>query len=344
MVLLVEEVDTGSARPSRCRCAPWCARRGRRPAGSTRSSRRSARSCRRRRAGRRAPGSPAGRRRRPPASRLRMVSSVSARTGLPATAGSASNFASAHSSMSMLTTRRRPEAAALDEDRLLAQHLARLQHRAVRAEHRRPAQAELHQLERHQPVVDPAELDAAELDHVDLDAAGGQASSRLSISRSGSWCWKNAAVQQVDADDAERLLLERRPRVEHADVDDDLARLVARVGLELARPSSRGTRCRPGSCGRRRCRRRRRRRWCRRGSSPSRSRLSSNSWSSMACSRPCGDVALGLAVDGVADRHVVGRDGLGDGARRRRRPGRTSGRLPGRRRSRRRCRTSAGRG
>ena len=41
------------------------------------------------------------------------------------------------------------------------------------------------------------------------------------------------AVQQVDADDAERLLLQRGLDVEHPDVQDDLARLVARVGLEL---------------------------------------------------------------------------------------------------------------
>jgi hypothetical protein len=69
---------------------------------------------------------------------------------------------------------RRPEAAPLDQDRLLAQHLARLQHLAVRAEHGHPAQPELDELERHQPVVHAAELDAAELDHVDLDTADGQ--------------------------------------------------------------------------------------------------------------------------------------------------------------------------
>ena len=40
------------------------------------------------------------------------------------------------------------------------------------------------------------------------------------------------AVEQVHADDAERLLLQRVLRVEHADVDDDLAVVVARVRLE----------------------------------------------------------------------------------------------------------------
>ena len=44
---------------------------------------------------------------------------------------------------------------------------------------------------------------------------------------------EEGAVEQVDADDAERLLLQRVLGVEHAHVDDDLAGLVARVRLEL---------------------------------------------------------------------------------------------------------------
>ena len=71
-----------------------------------------------------------------------------------------------------------------------------------------PRQPELHQLQGHQPVVDAAELDAAELDHVDLDAAGGQPVEQARDDLLGLVMLEERAVQQVDADDAERLLLE----------------------------------------------------------------------------------------------------------------------------------------
>ena len=138
-----------------------------------------------------------------------MVISVSVSTGLPATAGSASNLARRRLEHVEVDVRRRPEAAALDQDRLLAQHLARLQHLAVGAEHRHAAEPELHQLERHQPVVDAAELDAVELDHVDLDAAGGQPVEQALDELVRLVVLEERAVQQVHADDAERLLLQR---------------------------------------------------------------------------------------------------------------------------------------
>ena len=188
-----------------------------------------------------------------------MVSSVSIRISPCATAGSAGNAGLRRIQHVDVDQRRRTEAAALDEDRLLAEHLARLQHLTVGAEHRRAAEPELDELERHQPVVDRAELDALQLDQVDLDAPGGQPSSRLSTSCSGSWCWKKARVQQVHADDAQRLLLQRGFGVEHPDVDDDLAGLVPRMGLELhAHPAVAFVAARD-SCGRPPCRRRRRR-------------------------------------------------------------------------------------
>ena len=129
--------------------------------------------------------------------------------------------------------RRRPEAAPLDEDGLLAQRLARLKDLAVGAEHGDPAEPELHQLQRHQPVVDAAELDAPELDHVDLDPAGGQPIEQALDQRLGLVVLEERTVEQVDADDADGLLLQRRLGVEHPDVEDDLARLVAGMGLEL---------------------------------------------------------------------------------------------------------------
>ena len=57
-------------------------------------------------------------------------------------------------------------------------------------------------------------------------------SSSDSISFSGSWCEKERAVEQVHADDAQRLLLQGVVGVEHPHVHDDLAVLVAWIGLE----------------------------------------------------------------------------------------------------------------
>ena len=50
------------------------------------------------------------------------------------------------------------------------------------------------------------------------------------------------AEQQVDADDAERFLLQRVLVVEHADMDGDLAVFIPRDAPETSRPSSRGIR------------------------------------------------------------------------------------------------------
>jgi hypothetical protein len=134
--------------------------------------------------------------------------------------------------MSTVDDGRRPEAAALDEHGLLAQHLARLQHLPVGAEHRDPRQAEPDELEGHQAVVDPAELDAAEGDEVDLDASGREPVEQAAHDLLGLLPLEEGGVQEVDADDAERLLLQRGVLVEHPDVDDDLAGLVAGLGLE----------------------------------------------------------------------------------------------------------------
>ena len=207
----------------------------------------------------------------------------------------------------------RPEAAALDQDRLLAQHLARLQHLAVGAEHRRAAEPELHELERHQPVVDRAELDALHLDHVDLDAPGGQPVEQALDQALGLVVLEERAVQQVHPDDAERLLLQRGLVVEHPDVQDDLARLVARVRLELhAHPAVAlvAAAVAAGDHGV--------------GEGEERRVVAALVAEPLEVElelvvehrlQPAlGDVAVGLAVDGVADRHVVGRHRLRDGA------------------------------
>ena len=104
--------------------------------------------------------------------RLRIVISISGTTVSPSTPGSfAKRFERALEHVDV-HVRDRAEAAALDQHRLLVEHLGRLQHLAVGGEHRRAGEAELHQLQAHHAVVDVAELDARELDHVDLDALG----------------------------------------------------------------------------------------------------------------------------------------------------------------------------
>ena len=128
--------------------------------------------------------------------------------------------------------RHRVEAAALDQNRLLVQAPPTAATPPSDAEHRCVAQAELHQPQAHHAVIDMPERDARELDHVDLDASGGKVVEqrlnqplRLVVEEKG-------AVEQVYAHDAERLLLQRVFGVEHPHVDDDLAVLVARMGLE----------------------------------------------------------------------------------------------------------------
>ena len=209
---------------------------------------------------------------------------------------------------------RRPEAAPLDQDRLLAQHLARLQHLAVGAEHRHAAQPQLDELERHQPVVHAAELDAAELDHVDLDPADGQPVQQALDQPLRLVMLEERAVQQVHPDDAERLLLQPGLDVEHPNVHDDLAGLVVRLGLELDAHPAVAFVATPEAA--------RHHRVGEREEAAGVAALVAEPLDveleflvQHALQPPDGDVPVRLAVDGVADRHVVGRDGLGDGAR-----------------------------
>ena len=209
--------------------------------------------------------------------------------------------------------RRRPEAAPLDQDGLLAQHLARLQHLAVRAEHGHPAQPELDQLERRQPVVHAAELDAAELHHVDLDAADGQLVEQGLDQPLRLVVVEERTVEQVDPDDAERLLLQVGLFVEHPHVHDDLAGLVVRLGLELHAHPAVALVAAPVTT-----------RHDRVGEREEAVGVAALLVQPLhvevklmvqhVLQPPHGDVPLGLAVDRVADRHVIGRHGLGHGA------------------------------
>jgi hypothetical protein len=153
--------------------------------------------------------------------------------------------------------------------------------------------------------------------HVDLDATGRQPVEQALDEPLRLVVLEEGAVQEVDADDPQRLVLARRLDVEHPYVQHDLARLVARVGLELhAHPAvalvaaveaprhhgvgegEEGGRVAPAVL------------------QPRDVELVLMVEHRLQASH--GHVPIGLAVDGVADGHVVGGHRLGD------RPGRPS--------------------
>ncbi len=208
----------------------------------------------------------------------------------------------------------RPEAAALDQHVLLVQHLGRLQHRAAGGEHGGAREPELDQLHAHEPVVDVLKGAAGELDHVDRDPLGGQVIKQRFDQRLRLRRVIEGAVEQVDPHDPQRLLLERVLVVEHPHVNDDLAVRFVRLGLEahahpavalaVAPVAERRHRVGEGEEGLV-------------GAAAPREALEVQGVLVIEHRlepRPA-DVALRLAVDGVADRHVVGRHALGHGAR-----------------------------
>jgi len=208
--------------------------------------------------------------------------------------------------------RHRTEAATLDQDRLLVEHLGRLQDCPVGGEHRRPGESELHQLQAHDAIVDVPELDAGELDHVDLDALGRQAVEQRLHEELGLVVEEAGAVDQVDADDPERFLLRLLLAVEHVDVDEDLAVGVARMRLK-AHPEPAVALARSAEAAR----------LDGVGEDEERRGVATALAQALeiqavlvlehALQALAADVALAAAVDRVADRHVVRRDALGDG-------------------------------
>ena len=126
----------------------------------------------------------------------------------------------------------RAEAAALDQDRLLVEDLRGLQDGAVGSEHHRVGQAELHQVKRHEAIVHLLEGGAAELQHVDLDAVRAQVVEKGLDQLLGVRPVVEGAVDDVDADDAQGLLLEHVLPVPHPHVQEDVARLRVGLGLE----------------------------------------------------------------------------------------------------------------
>ncbi|HEY9182284.1 MAG TPA: hypothetical protein VIQ99_03730, partial [Gammaproteobacteria bacterium] len=126
-----------------------------------------------------------------------------------------------------------PEAAALDEHGLLVEHLRGLQHLTGRGEHRRAREAELHEPQAHHAIVDVPKLVTRKVDQVDLDAIRAQAVEQRLHETIGLGVQKAGAVDQIHADDAERLLLRCVVEIEHADVHEDAMARTAGNRLEL---------------------------------------------------------------------------------------------------------------
>ena len=145
---------------------------------------------------------------------------------------SASNALSAASARSRFSVSHGAETAALDEHGFLVEHLRRLQHLPRRREHGGARQAELHEAQAQHTIVDALERVSREVDEVDLDAVRREAVEQRLEQPLRRVVQEARAVDQVHADDAERLLLRRVLEIEHADVNDDLLVGAARPRLK----------------------------------------------------------------------------------------------------------------
>jgi hypothetical protein len=121
---------------------------------------------------------------------------------------------------------------------------------------------------------------------------------------------EESAVKQIDADDADRLLLQGGLDVEHTDVQDDLARIVAGVGLELE-PHPAVALVVPFEAARDDgiCESEEGARVAALVAEPFEVQLVFVIEHRLQTTG--GDVPIDLALDGATDRHVVGRNGLG---------------------------------
>ncbi len=122
----------------------------------------------------------------------------------------------------------RAEPAADDQDGALVEHLGGLDDLSLGGEHGRLGQAAVHQLEAHQPVIDPGEGRPGELDQVNVDPLVRESVEQVA-QEGDRRDLVERGVDQVDAQDAHRLLLQGRLAVEEADVQHDLRR--RRAGL-----------------------------------------------------------------------------------------------------------------
>ena len=157
------------------------------------------------------------------------------------------------------------------------------------------------------------ELAAREVDEIDLDALRRQPVEQRLDEPFGLTVKKAGTVEEIDADDAQGLLLRRVLEVEHAHMHHDLLGLAAGLGLKLhphpavtvvvTAKTARRHRVREGKEGR------------------LRAALRAESLEVQALlvvehglETLAANIAPATAVDRVADLHVVGRDAFGDRA------------------------------
>ncbi len=125
----------------------------------------------------------------------------------------------------------RAKAAALEEDRFLAQEIFG-EGDAAGADEDGVSQAAFHQCHSHEAVVHGGEGRAGELEHIHLDALGGQIVHERFDDDLGALVVVESGVDEVDADDAESFLLGDIFAIPHTDMEEDLAGLGEGTGLE----------------------------------------------------------------------------------------------------------------
>ena len=155
---------------------------------------------------------------------------------------------------------------------------------------------------------------SSRLEDVDLDPFERQVGEQVDEAFLAGALAVPGGIEQVDTEDAERLLLQRVGGVPHVDVQEDVVRRAARPDLE---PQSHPSVALVGAievAGRDGVGEREEARLgaARGVEALQEERVLVVQHRDQALAR---HVAAGLAVDGVADRHVVGGDRLGDGAR-----------------------------
>src|SRR6266699_3299675 len=153
----------------------------------------------------------------PPARRLRMVSSISGKIGLSATAGSSLNFASAHSSISRLTCvggRKLPRSTRTALLCSTSDGCSTSRFAPNMAAPLNPSCTSFSAMMRLSTLRNSIPL-----------SSNRSISTRPVVSLSSS--------DSINSHDAERFLLQRRLRVEHPQVHHDLARLIVDAALEF---------------------------------------------------------------------------------------------------------------
>ena len=124
------------------------------------------------------------------------------------------------------------KAAAFDENGLFIEHFRRLENLATGAEHHGVGEAVLDEGERHEAIVDGREGRASELEHIHLDAGGREIIEEGSDELARVRVVIERPVDGIDADNTEGLLLQNIFFVPHAHVQDDVAGRATGRGLK----------------------------------------------------------------------------------------------------------------